>query len=243
METIDAIKGRWGCRKYSDKSVAKELLGSVLDAGRFAPSAGNLQDRSFIVIKNEVSKEEISKICGKQDWMKTAPVHIVIVAENKKTEKFFGEKGKTVYPVQDTSFTAQNMLLEATDLGLGTSIVVGFDEGRLIDLLKIKEPAKPYAVITLGYPEEEPKKSTKYPLERFVFMESYGNRIENPALEFGEWGEVRKQVTEKVIKEVKRKGPGIIEKLKSLFRKKKPEEEPKEDHFLEEEIPRVLPKH
>lgn len=248
METIEAIRQRWGCRKYQDKELSKDHLGMVLDAGRFAPSAGNLQDRSFTVVKSHETKEKIVAACGNQTWMQSAPVHIVIVTENKKYKQFFGARGE-LYAIQDTSFSVENMLLAATELGLGCSLVVGFNEEKLSDILGIKSPAQPHAIITLGYPSEEPKHSDKYPLQKMVFFERYGSRMENEALAYGEYAVLRQQMTAKTATTVSKKANKLVEKLKSLFTRKKTEQ-PVEDHFMEKttfedeevEIPRMLPR-
>jgi nitroreductase len=236
METLDAIEKRWGCRKYKDEPVDKEVLGTILDAGRLAPSAGNLQDRSFIVVKDQNLKSEIAKACGNQLWMQAAPVHVVVLAENKKNPKFFGTKGEKIYSIQDTAFSVQNMLLAATDLGLGCSLVVGFNEEKISDLLEVQDPMRPYAVVVLGYPAETPKPSSKYPLERFVFFEKYGNKIE----EFGDLSRVRERIAEKSkqkAEEAKKTAFNLFDKIKSLFKRKK-EDVPMEDHFMEPEMPK-----
>ncbi len=252
MDAYAAIEQRWGCRKYTDKPVDREMLGLILDAGRLAPSAGNLQDRSFIVIKKDQTKTAIAQACGNQTWMQSTPVIIAIISENQKLGKFFGTKGEKVYSVQDTSFSVENMLLEATNLGLGCSLVVGFTEEQLNDVLKIKAPAQIHALVTIGYPAENVKQSSKYELGKFVYFEEYGEHIANLAVAFGEWGNAGQQVTSEIAKITKRNTKGLFEKIKSLFSRKK-EETPAQDHFLEErpkeeptnnvtEIPRELPK-
>lgn len=257
MEVIQAIEKRWGCRKYSDKPIDKEQIGIILDAGRNAPSAGNLQDRSFIVVKSKDKREAISGACGNQTWMQIAPVHIVIVAENKKNGKFFGAKGEKIYSIQDTAFSAQNMLLAATSLGVGCSLVVGFNEAKLKEALKIESPAEPYAVITLGTPLEPAKTSAKYPLDKFVYFDEYLKKADESVAGFEHVEYAKGKIAEKV-SETKKESVKFMDKIKSLFKKKKMEkEEPiAEDHFMEskekdkqdevlydfEEIPRELPR-
>jgi nitroreductase len=256
METLAAIEKRWGCRKYTDQAVDRELLGTVLDAGRLAPSAGNLQDRSFIVVKNSETKTEIAKASGNQTWMQTAPVHVVVLAEHKKNAKFFGVKGEKVYAVQDAAFAVENMLLAATDLGLGCSLVIGFNEQRIKDILAIQEPAEPYAIITLGYAGETPKLSSKYPLEKFVFFEKHNAKVETEAA-FGDFTKIKEQANAKAneaMEGAQKTGFNLFAKIRSFFSKKKTEEQA-QDHFMEErpmmselkpemkeEIPRILPK-
>lgn len=254
MNVMDAIQKRWGCRKFSDEPLDKEDLGTILDAGRFAPSAGNLQDRSFIIIKDSKLKSDIAQASGNQTWMQTAPVLVVIVAENMKVGKFFGPRGDKIYSVQDTSFAAQNMLLAATDLGLGCSLVVGFNEEKLNQILKIEPPARPHAIIAFGKPLEQAKTSSKYPLEKFVYFEKHKNKIADMDVTFGDLKKAKEHIAVKT-EEAKKNGISFIEKIKSLFKRKK-QEPLGEDHFMEDKsvsnpeevkhekanIPRFLPK-
>ncbi len=239
METLEAIEKRRSCRKYKDEEVDKELIGVVLNAGRLAPSAGNLQDRSFIVVKNKGTRLAIAEACGGQMWMQHAPVHIVICADMKKVNKFYGVRGEKIYSIQDCSLAAQNMLLAATDLELGSCIVSAFDEEKMKRILGITEPAKPVAVITLGYCAEEPKQTPKYELEKIVFIEKYGNKIENPYITLGIWSEIIAQQVAKMkekakipekkaainekIKKIKEHGKKLHEKIKNIVKPKKKE--------------------
>ena len=231
MNTIDAIRKRWGCRKYSDEPLDKEALGTVLDAGRYAPSAGNLQDRSFIIVKDSKLKEDIAQASGNQTWVQTAPILIVIVAENLKVGKFFGPRGDKFYSIQDTSFAAENMLLAATDLGLGCALVVGFNEEKLSQILKIEPPARPHAIIILGKPLEQAKTSAKYPLEKFVYFEKHKNKIADMDATFGDFKKAKEQINVSVEK-TKNAGKILIEKIMSLFKRKK--QELGKDHFMED---------
>ena len=248
METLDAIEKRWGCRKYKDDPIENEVLGLILNAGRLSPSAGNLQDRAFIIVKDSGLKTEISRAAGNQTWMQTAPIHIVVISENRKNGKFFGSKGEKVYSIQDTAFATENMLIAATDLGLGCSLVVGFNEEKIKDLLKIEPPAEPYAIITLGKAAETPKPSAKYGLERFVYFDKYGARAVDSELVFGNIMHARQLIAEKMIswgiEQPQKATVGFLNRLKSLFKGKKQEE--MHDHFMEapkkEEMPREIPK-
>lgn len=229
MDTLEAIENRRSCRKYSTEEIDKELVGVVLNAGRLSPSAGNLQDRSFILVRNKQKRANIAEACGGQMWMQFAPVHIIVVAEVKKTKQFYGIRGERVYSIQDCAMAAQNMLLAATELGLGSCVVSSFDEDKLKTILNIEEPARPQAVITLGNCAEEPRITPKYSLEKVTWSEKYRSRIENPAMTLGIWSEIWVQTikkaaedlkieerTSKLAEKLKEHGKKIKEKLKSL---------------------------
>ncbi|MFC1728307.1 nitroreductase family protein [Nanoarchaeota archaeon] len=222
METLEAIEKRRSCRKYQNKDLEKEIFSVVLNAGRLAPSAGNLQDRCFIIVKNKNTRQRIAELCGGQMWMQFAPVHIVVVSELKKNKQYYGIRGERVYSIQDCAVAVQNMLLAATDLGLGCCVVSAFDEDRLKDLLVIEDPARPQAVVTLGYCAEENTKPTpKHDLEKLVWTEKYFGRIENMSITLGAWSEI----WEKKIKEVKenldlpQKKQVFLEKSKEVGKK------------------------
>ena len=180
----------------------------------------------------------------------------VIVAENLKVGKFFGSRGDKIYSVQDTSFAVQNMLLAATDLGLGSALVVGFNEEKLNQLLKIEPPAQSHAIITLGKPLEQAKTSSKYPLEKFVYFEKHKNKIADMDVTFGDLKKAKEKIDINAEK-AKNAGKGLFEKIKSLFKRKK--EELGEDTFMQDKsenpfsieetkpvekdnIPRLLPR-
>ena len=223
MELFEAFEKRRSCRKYKDKDLDKEYVAVVLNAGRLAPSTGNLQDRSFVLVRNKGKRLYIAEACGGQMWMQFAPVHIVVVADNKKTKQFYGIRGERFYSIQDCALSIQNMLLAATDLGIGSCVVSAFDEDKLKRILNMPDPARPQAVITLGYCAEEPETPIKYRLEKFVWIEEYGNKVENIAVFLGAWSTIIEQKTKKLLEKanIPEKKKMLIEKLKEHGKKLK----------------------
>jgi len=175
MEFAEVVKGRRSIRKYAPKEVENEKLYAVLDAARYAPSAGNIQAKYFIIIRDEEEKEKIAEICFGQYWMTTAPVHIVVCTDVKKSKMVYRERGE-FYSIQDAAAAIQNMLLAAYDLGLGTCWVGAFDENRLKEFLEIPDHVKVHAIITLGYAAEKPRMPRKAPLYGMVYFDKWGKR-------------------------------------------------------------------
>jgi nitroreductase len=174
MELIEVIKKRRSIRNYSEKHLDWEIISDILDAGRYAPSSGNTQDWRFIVIRNEDKIKEIAKICS-QDWIGKSKALIIICSDLHKVKRMYEEKGE-LFSIQNTSAAIQNILLRAYDLGVGSCWVGDFNEKELVELLKIKSTAKPYAVITLGYPKEKSKSAERDDLDTVTFFEEYGQR-------------------------------------------------------------------
>lgn len=185
METLDCIASRRSVRKYLDVPVEAEKLARVLNAGRLAPSAGNLQDWKFVVVSEPGKVRKIAECCLKQFWIETAPLVIVVCAELEKTKRFYGERGMEFYGVQDCAAATTQMLLAANDQGLGACWVGAFDDAKLRKCLEIPDEVKPLAVVTLGYADEKPEVPEKFSVEDVVFVEKWGGRIKDMAAYLG----------------------------------------------------------
>ena len=117
MEVFEAIRTRRSIRKYKDKPVPFDDIVTIMQAGKYAPSAGNLQNWKFIHVKTDEKREAIAKACMGQDWMEQAPVFIVVIAEPEKAERYYGTRGARLYTIQGCAAAIENMLL--TDHSLG----------------------------------------------------------------------------------------------------------------------------
>ncbi len=174
MQTEKAIKERRSVKKYLNKEVPLKHVLEVIDAAHYAPSSGNLQNWSFIIVKNQKTKEKISNCCLEQTWMQEAPVHIVVCSDRERLRKFY-EQHTNTYSIQNCALAIQNLMLRAYSLKLGTCFVSGFSKMSLKHILNIPEGVEPEAVITLGYPAEKPL-SKRTHIEVFTFFERHGNR-------------------------------------------------------------------
>jgi len=146
MDVIRAIKVRYSCRDYLKKPVPEGLIRDVLEAGRLAPSARNTQPWKFIVIRSEEKKRGIMKAQPLfNSWMKSAPVFIVVVSDKRGK---FSER----YHMVDLGFAVQNMMLRASELGLGTCVTGGARWNNLTKVLGLERGLKAVMVVTVGYP-------------------------------------------------------------------------------------------
>src|SRR3989344_5104990 len=174
MDVLEAIRTRRSVRKYRDIPVEWEKVGLILDSGRLAPSAGNIQNWKFIVITDRNTRHQISEACLEQQWMAKAPVHIVIVAEPEKARRFYGLRGEKLYTIQNCAAATENMILAAHSLGLGTCWIGAFDEERIKEIVPMPDFVRPQSIITVGYPDEIVPTPVKYTLENIMFFRSYG---------------------------------------------------------------------
>lgn len=179
METLDCIESRRSIRKYLDIPIEFEKVGNILNAGRLAPSAGNLQDWKFILVTERDLRKQLAEACQQQLWMETAPVHIVVCSQPVKTERMYGKRGQELYSIQNCAAAVQSMLLAAHDQGVGACWVGAFEDHMVRRILSMPDSARPMAIITLGYPDEEPPVPHKYTVDNVTYIERWGNRIKD----------------------------------------------------------------
>ncbi len=173
---MDAIYKRRSIRKYKERPVEWDKIGELVNAGRMAPSAGNLQNWRFVIVTD---KDKISKLAAaaNQNWVAYAPAIIVIVAEHLHGQRFYGVRGERLYNVQNCAAAAENMLLAAHALGLGACWIGSFSEDLVNSILGIPDYGRPQVMVTVGYPDEEVELPSKYRIELVTFMENWGSRI------------------------------------------------------------------
>lgn len=178
METLEAINQRRSVRKYLEKPVEFEKITTIIDAARKAPSAGNLQDWNFIIVTEKDLIRQIASYSVEQYWIQTAPAVIIVCGLPEKHEMYYGLRGKRLYNVQDCAAAIENVLLAATDLGLGTCWVGAFEEEKLRALFAIPSDVRPQAVITLGYSDDDLQERSLIPIENITFFNRYGMKVE-----------------------------------------------------------------
>lgn len=157
MKVIEAIKNRRSIRNFiPDKEISHRQLNILLEAARWAPSAGNLQSRFFIIVRSRALKKIIADLAHGQDFIISASVVIVICADIRKAEASYGKRGRKLYAIQDASAAAQNILLTAEELGLSGCWIGSFAEQQLKKILNINQGLRPVCLLALGYSQKKP---------------------------------------------------------------------------------------
>ena len=168
MSLKEIIDRRYSCRQFQEKEVEREKIIRCIEAARMAPSACNSQPWRFIVVDDPELKKKLvsvarSGIFGVMNhFLNQAPVIIVVVAQR---EKFLSEVGgkimSTSYYLIDIGIACENLVLQATELGLGTCFVGYFNERGVKKLLRIPRREKVVLLIAMGYPGEDIKKKKR----------------------------------------------------------------------------------
>ena len=165
MELMDALRGRYSVRKFSDAMPAREQIEAVLEAGRLAPTARNSQPQRLYVI---TKPDDLAKIDESTRCRYGAPVCIII---GYSTDEAFDhsrivESEPWSYGELDATSVLVHMMLKATELGLGTCWLGAFDGGALHRAFDIPESVVIRAILDLGTPAPDCTTSTNHEKRR-----------------------------------------------------------------------------
>lgn len=169
MEIIEAIRSRRSIRKYQERAIEPERLMRVLDAGRIAPSAKNLQDWKFIVVRDGEKRRRLAEAAMGQAQVAAAPV--VIAACATKPDNIM-PCGQLCYPI-DLAIALDHMSLAAVAEGLGTCWIGAFYEDRVKEILGIPAGVRVTSMLTLGYPAESPAARPRKRQEEIVAYDGW----------------------------------------------------------------------
>ena len=155
MNFLEIAKTRQSCRKYTDQPIPKEIIESIIEAGRLAPSACNAQPYLFTVCTGEKAKEVAKQTTGMgmNKFALQAPVLLVISEMPYNKSAAMGAKIKgNDYRSIDIGITAAYLTAEAAAQGIGSCILGWFDDAKIRDICGLEHPVR--LVITLGYADE-----------------------------------------------------------------------------------------
>ncbi|HNX09351.1 MAG TPA: nitroreductase family protein [Methanothrix sp.] len=151
MELMEAIRARRSIRRFLEKPVEEEKILAVLDSGRLAPSARNMQDWRFIVVRDQATRQKLAVAAKDQQFVAQAPVVIAACG----TSNYIMTCGQPTYAI-DVTIALDHMTLAAASLGLGTCWIGAFYEDQAKKILGVPDDVRIVALMPLGYPAEEP---------------------------------------------------------------------------------------
>jgi nitroreductase len=168
LDVLEAIKERRSIRAYTDEEVSEEDVERLIEAARWAPSAGNIQPWAFVVVKDVETKRKLSDAALNQTFIQEAPVVIVVCADLTRSSSGYGSRGVHLYSIQDTAAATENILLAAQELGLATCWVGAFRENEVAKAVKAPRNLRPVAMVAVGYPAERPATPQKRSVNEIV---------------------------------------------------------------------------
>jgi nitroreductase len=171
MDIMKTIYERRSVRQYTDQQIDKDILGKLLDAAIWAPNGGNLNPWRFIVVTSDAQKKLLLKFTpGIFDM----PAAMVVICTESKQKRV--NENKRMIHMADAAIAAENIVLAAHSMGIGSCIVVSFADIAIRTILNLPDQLSLNILVTLGYPDESPEPPPRKPITEIAFEDTYGNR-------------------------------------------------------------------
>ena len=164
MDALDAIDNRKSVRKYNSKLVSKEVIERLINAGRKAPSAVNVQPLEFIAVTGLNIRKKLADVADHGKFIAESPLCIVVFSKDTK------------YYLEDGCAAVENILIAATALGLGTCWIAGDKKSyaeTVREILKVPAGYKLIALISAGYSDDDGRPKTKRELNEVLHYETF----------------------------------------------------------------------
>lgn len=173
MDVFEAIKERRSIRSYTEENVSDEAVNQLIEAARWAPTAGNTQPLELVVVRDPEIKRRLMVAALNQAFIQTAPVVFVVCAVTTRSKRGYGGRGEKLYSIQDTAAATENIHLAAHELGLATCWVGAFNEKDVAKAINAPKKTKPVAIVPVGYPAVKPSAPKRRTADEIVHYEKF----------------------------------------------------------------------
>ncbi len=164
MDTMDAIMKRRSVRSFTATPVPANVIERIVDAGRLAPTARNVQPWEFVVVTKPDARRGLARLATTGPFIADAPVCVAVFCKDTK------------YWLEDGCAATENIIIAARAHGLGHCWVAGEKKpyaAAVSELLGVPEGYRLISLIAIGYPKEEPLPALKRPLKELLHWEKF----------------------------------------------------------------------
>lgn len=175
MEAIKMITERRSVRKYKQEKVARETINNILEASRWAPSWANFQIARYTIVEDEavikrIADEGVHGFSYNIATLQNTKGLVVLSFIQGKSGKLGDTDSATdkgsKWEMFDAGIACQTFCLAAHEYGVGTCIFGVIDDKAISEIVSLPEGETVAAIITFGYPDEEPKATFRRPIEK-----------------------------------------------------------------------------
>ncbi len=181
---MDLLKSHVSIRKYSKVNISESVLNDILESGFFASNTGNMQLYSVIITRDQLQKNRLAPLHFNQSMVVESDVLLTICFDFNRfihwceVNDTFTDFRSILWLLNgfiDSSVLAQNICVAAENVGvgicyLGTTL---YNVKEISEILNLPLGVIPVTTITLGYPEDYPKKTDRLPLDGVIHCETY----------------------------------------------------------------------
>jgi nitroreductase len=170
VNTLEAIQTRRSVRAFTAEPVPEDLLRQVLQAGRAAPSGSNVQAWGFVLVRSPGQLDSLRALAPGMIGRPTAAIAICLDRQRAQGARLIAERLVWL----DIGIAAENMWLAAHDLGLGACAIGSFHRQAVAAFLRLPEDVEPVLLLSLGYPQSQPRAPGRRPMAEVCFREEWG---------------------------------------------------------------------
>lgn len=172
MDFLKLATDRYSVRKFTDKPLEKELVEKILEAAKVAPTGCNYQPQRILVINSEEALTKL-KECTRCHFDAPCAMLICYNKDECWTRPYDGTQSGVV----DASIVTTHMMLQAAELGVGSTWVMHFNPFKMREAFEIAENVEPVALLVMGYPASDAEPNERHtlcrPEEEIVFYNKF----------------------------------------------------------------------
>lgn len=174
MDLLECFEKRRSVRGYLDEPIPEDVVNETLHVANLAPSAGNLQARDFVVVKDAGTRKRLAEAAYNQRFVAEAPVIVVCCANYDRIIQY-GPRGRELYCLQDVAASVENMLLYIAARGYGSCWIGAIDEKAVSGILGLPAHVRPVAMVPIGKPKKDGSKPPRVKTEGLVHWEKWSD--------------------------------------------------------------------
>ncbi|MDK2806210.1 MAG: hypothetical protein PWQ94_1374 [Thermoanaerobacterium sp.] len=165
MDALEVLKQRRAVRSFEDKPIPKNILEDIIDCGRLAPSANNVQPWHFVVVTDKEALKYISEKATYGKFIKDAAACVVVYCEKEN-----------IHHLEDGAAATENIILAAKAYGISSCWVAGYDrtyEKDINEYLNVPSNLRMISIVALGYSTQNPSPRNKKSLSDVLHWEKF----------------------------------------------------------------------
>ncbi len=167
MDFLNLVRDRYSCKKYSDKQVPQDILEEILEAGRLAPTAKNLQEHKVYVLRSQEVLEKFDSLCPCRYGASTV---LIVTFDRNSVYVYPGEKRNS--GAEDAAIAATHIMLAAASKGVDSCWINRLDPEKMAQTLGLPDNEEILMAMDIGYAADDasplPNHSKRRPLEEMV---------------------------------------------------------------------------
>ncbi len=175
MSAFEDIRELPSFRRAREEVIPREVMGKILEAGRHAPSPGNVQSLEFIVVEDDTKKEKLYRATD-DERVEQAPTAVIVVSDIERLGRRLGE-GAERQAYSESATAVQNMRVVAAEEEVASVWIGGFDENVVNEQFSVPNGKKSLSIVLFAYTDDPVYVEQRFGMNEVCFYDEYSNQI------------------------------------------------------------------